>query len=175
MDGLDVDFSELEINQANITDSKNDCLDLSFGKYKLGKINLSNCGDKGLSVGEKSFVQIDDIKVKNSIVGVASKDVANSRGVPVVFAETWNDTITGDMQKYIFRIAPLSSWASGVIWKFAAQAPGVKSVVIVTENTDYGIPAAEECAKVLSSKGISSVTFGVDIGTQDFAGIVERV
>ena len=74
MDGLDVDFSELEINQANITDSKNDCLDLSFGKYKLGKINLSNCGDKGLSVGEKSFVQIDDIKVKNSIVGVASKD-----------------------------------------------------------------------------------------------------
>ena len=111
----------------------------------------------------------------HSSVGVASKDVANSRGIPVVFAETWNDTITGDMQKYIFRIAPLSSWASGVIWKFAAQAPGVKSVVIVTENTDYGIPAAEECAKGLSSKGISSVTFGVDIGTQDFAGIVERV
>ena len=73
----------------------------------------------------------------HSSVGVASKDVANSRGIPVVFAETWNDTITGDMQKYIFRIAPLSSWASGVIWKFAAQAPGVKSVVIVTENTDY--------------------------------------
>ena len=111
----------------------------------------------------------------HSSVGVASKDVANSRGIPVVFAETWNDTITGDMQKYIFRIAPLSSWASGVIWKFAAQAPGVKSVVIVTENTDYGIPAAAECAKGLSSKGISSVTFGVDIGTQDFAGIVERV
>ena len=111
----------------------------------------------------------------HSSVGVASKDVANSRGIPVVFAETWNDTITGDMQKYIFRIAPLSSWASGVIWKFAAQAPGVKYVAIVTENTDYGIPAAAECAKGLSSKGISSVTFGVDIGTQDFAGIVERV
>ena len=111
----------------------------------------------------------------HSSVGVASKDVANSRGIPVVFAETWNDTITGDMQKYIFRIAPLSSWASGVIWKFAAQAPGVKSVVIVTENTDYGIPAAAECADGLSKSGIASVTFGVDIGTQDFAGIVERV
>ena len=111
----------------------------------------------------------------HSSVGVASKDVANSRGIPVVFAETWNDTITGDMQKYIFRIAPLSSWASGVIWKFAAQAPGVKSVVIVTENTDYGIPAAAECAEGLSKSGIASVTFGVDIGTQDFAGIVERV
>jgi ABC-type branched-subunit amino acid transport system substrate-binding protein len=47
--------------------------------------------------------------------------------------------------------------------------------VIVTENTDYGIPAAAECEKGLASKGISSTTFGVDIGTQDFAGIVERV
>ena len=111
----------------------------------------------------------------HSSVGVAGKDVANDRGVPVVFAETWNDTITGDKQKYIFRIAPLSSWASGVIWKFAAQAPGVKKVVIITENTDYGIPAAAECEKGLGSKGISTVTFGVDIGTQDFAGIVERV
>lgn len=101
--------------------------------------------------------------------------MANDRGIPVVFAETWNDTITGDKQKYIFRIAPLSSWASGVIWKFAAQAPGVKKVAIVTENTDYGIPAAAECEKGLKSKGIDSVTFGVDIGTQDFAGIVERV
>ncbi|MCH2484165.1 MAG: ABC transporter substrate-binding protein, partial [Gammaproteobacteria bacterium] len=64
-------------------------------------------------------------------------------------AETWNDTITGDKQKYIFRIAPLSSWASGVIWKFAAQAPGVKQVGIVTEYTDYGIPAAAECEKGL--------------------------
>ena len=111
----------------------------------------------------------------HSSVGVAGKDIANDRGIPVVFAETWNDTITGDKQKYIFRIAPLSSWASGVIWKFAAQAPGVKKVVIVTENTDYGIPAAAECEKGLASKGISSTTFGVDIGTQDFAGIVERV
>ena len=111
----------------------------------------------------------------HSSVGVAGKDVANDRGVPVVFAETWNDTITGDKQKYIFRIAPLSSWASGVIWKFAAQAPGVKKVVIITENTDYGMPAAAECEKVLGSKGIDSVTFGGDIGTQAFAGIVERV
>ena len=38
--------------------------------------------------------------------------LADARGIPVVFAETWNDTITGDKQKYIFRIAPLSSWTS---------------------------------------------------------------
>lgn len=134
--------------------------------------------EKATAMMEKLITQDRVIAVGggyHSSVGVASKDVANARGIPVVFAETWNDTITGDKQKYIFRIAPLSSWASGVIWQFAAQAPGVKKVAIVTENTDYGIPAAKECEVGLGSKGISSVTFGVDIGTQDFAGIVERV
>jgi len=134
--------------------------------------------EKATAMMEKLITQDGVVAVGggyHSSVGVASKDVANARGIPVVFAETWNDTITGDKQKYIFRIAPLSSWASGVIWQFAAQAPGVKKVAIVTENTDYGIPAAKECEVGLGTKGISSVTFGVDIGTQDFAGIVERV
>jgi ABC-type branched-subunit amino acid transport system substrate-binding protein len=111
----------------------------------------------------------------HSSVGVASKDVADARGVPVVFAETWNDTITGDKQKYIFRIAPLSSWASATIWQAGLLVPGIKKAAILTENTDYGIPAAEETAKGLKSGGVSSVTFSVDIGTQDYAGIVERI
>lgn len=134
--------------------------------------------EKATAMMEKLITQDGVVAVGggyHSSVGVASKDVANARGIPVVFAETWNDTITGDKQKYIFRIAPLSSWASGVIWQFAAQAPGVKKVAIVTENTDYGIPAAKECEVGLGTRGIDSVTFGVDIGTQDFAGIVERV
>ena len=48
-------------------------------------------------------------------------------------------------------------------------------VVILTENTDYGIPAAENTTALLDGAGIAAVTFSVDIGTQDFAGIVERV
>lgn len=111
----------------------------------------------------------------HSSVGVASKDVADARGVPVVFAETWNDTITGDKQKYIFRIAPLSSWASATIWQFALTVPDVKKVAILTENTDYGIPASQETARGLETGGVESVTFSVDIGTQDYAGIVQRI
>lgn len=134
--------------------------------------------EKATAVMEKLITQDGVVAVGgayHSSVGVASKDVANARKIPVVFAETWNDTITGDKQKFIFRIAPLSSWASGVIWKWASLTPGVKKVVIVTENTDYGIPAAQETTKGLESKGIKSATFSVDIGTQDFAGIVERI
>lgn len=111
----------------------------------------------------------------HSSVGVASKDIADARGVPVVYAETWNDTITGDKQKYIFRIAPLSSWASSMIWEHALTVPGIEKVAILTENTDYGIPAAEETSSGLNANGVETVTFSVDIGTQDYAGIVQRI
>ncbi|HEX9790810.1 MAG TPA: ABC transporter substrate-binding protein [Kiloniellales bacterium] len=134
--------------------------------------------EKAVAVMEKLITQDKVVGVGggyHSSVGVASKGVADARGVPVVFAETWNDTITGDKQKYIFRIAPLSSWASASLWKAALLVPDIKKVAILTENTDYGIPAAEETTMGLKSGGVSAVTFSVDIGTQDYAGIVERI
>ena len=134
--------------------------------------------EKGAALMEKFISQDGVVAVGggyHSSVGVASKDVAQRLGVPTVFAETWNDTITGDKQKYIFRIAPLSSWASATIWQFALTVPGVEKVAILTENTDYGIPASQETAKGLESGGVESTTFSVDIGTQDYAGIVQRI
>ena len=134
--------------------------------------------EKASALMEKLITQDGVVAVGgayHSSVGVASKDVADNRKIPVVFAETWNDTITGDKQKYIFRIAPLSSWASSTLWKAALMLPNIKKVALLTENTDYGIPAAQETAKGLTSGGVETVTFSVDIGTQDYAGIVERM
>ena len=134
--------------------------------------------EKASAVMEKLITQDGVVAVGggyHSSVGVAAKDVANARKIPTVFAETWNDTITGDKQQYIFRIAPLSSWASATLWKAALRVPGIKKVAIVTENTDYGIPAAAETKKGLASGGVEAEIFGVDIGMQDFSGIVERV
>ena len=134
--------------------------------------------ERGAAVMERLIAQDGVVAVGggyHSSVGVAAKDVADARGVPVVFAETWNDTITGDKQKYIFRIAPLSSWASGTIYQFALTLPGIEKVAILTENTDYGIPASEETKRGLAEGGVDSVIFSVDIGTQDYAGIVNRI
>lgn len=134
--------------------------------------------EKGAALMEKFITQDGVVAVGggyHSSVGVASKGVADARKIPVVFAETWNDTITGDKQKYIFRIAPLSSWASSTLWKFAGLAPNVKKVAISTENTDYGIPASQETQQGLASLGIESEIFSVDIGTQDFSGIIQRI
>ena len=73
-DALDLDFSTVNINNIYINNSKNDCADFSFGNYDINQFNLSNCGDKALSVGERSILTSNEITIKDSKMGIASKD-----------------------------------------------------------------------------------------------------
>ena len=73
-DALDVDFSNLKFKNIKIKSAKNDCVDVSYGNYKIEKFYSENCGDKALSVGEKSDLHLNEIFSNNSKVGIASKD-----------------------------------------------------------------------------------------------------
>ena len=73
-DGLDIDFSSLSIEHIEVDNSLNDCLDLSFGNYFVKNLELNYCGDKGVSVGEKSVAKFEIANISNSNIGIASKD-----------------------------------------------------------------------------------------------------
>ncbi len=146
-------------------------------------VDTEGLPERGTAVTERLINQDAVVAIGggyHSSVGVAAKEVAHDNGVPVVFAETWNDTITSVQYPEVFRIAPLNSEVSAVDVKFIQWlrdevGTRLEKIVILTENTDYGIPAAEETTRLLGELGIEAVTFGVDIGAQDFAGIIERV
>ena len=91
-DGLDIDFSEIKINDVKISKSNNDCLDVSLGIYLFKKLDLSECGDKGLSVGEDSTVNISKLKINGSETGVATKDSS--------YAQIENSTINNVVNCY---------------------------------------------------------------------------
>ena len=73
-DAVDADFSNLEFDVLSVEGSINDCLDVSFGNYNLKNVSLNNCGDKGISVGENSILKSNKTFIRNSKIGVASKD-----------------------------------------------------------------------------------------------------
>ena len=73
-DAIDIDFSLLKINSILVSNAGNDCLDVSSGKYEINDINASGCLDKGISAGEKSELQIQNINIDESLFGVVSKD-----------------------------------------------------------------------------------------------------
>ena len=139
--------------------------------------------ERGTAGAERLINQDNVIAIaggSHSSVGVAAKEVVHDNGIPIVLVNTWNDTITSVQYPEVFRIAPLSSEVSTIdvnFMKWLRDDVGITldKVVLLTENTDYGIPAAEDTTRLLAEVGIDSVTFGVDIGTQDFAGIIERI
>jgi hypothetical protein len=77
-DGLDADFSNLEIKKINVNVAGNDCSDFSYGNYNVYFANLNSCGDKAISIGENSKFISNKVKLKNSIIGIATKDSSSA-------------------------------------------------------------------------------------------------
>ncbi len=73
-DGVDADFSFLNIQNISVSETLNDCADFSYGKYNITYSEFIKCGDKAASVGEKSQINLKKLLVSNSNTGIASKD-----------------------------------------------------------------------------------------------------
>lgn len=73
-DSIDIDFGIGEIHHAEFKHIGNDAIDLSGSFATLENIVLNNVGDKFISIGEESNVNISKMNGNNSYVGIASKD-----------------------------------------------------------------------------------------------------
>jgi hypothetical protein len=75
-DAVDFDFVENESGIFNsiFDDNLNDGIDVSGSRINLQDNVITNNQDKGLSAGEKSFVDIDNNLIANNLIGIASKD-----------------------------------------------------------------------------------------------------
>jgi len=76
-DAVDFDFSTGEIENLSIDGSNGDGLDFSGSIFDLKDVSCASVKDKCISAGEASKLNIDTLSVKNSGVGVASKDGSN--------------------------------------------------------------------------------------------------
>lgn len=73
-DALDIDFSYISMDVVNITTAGNDCVDVSGGDYTVSAAVLSQCRDKGISVGEQSDFSANKIKIDSVGIGISAKD-----------------------------------------------------------------------------------------------------
>ena len=64
-----MDFSKIVIDNINIKNALNDCIDFSYGG-KILHSSLKYCGDKAVSVGEKSIANFGSINLQNAKTGL---------------------------------------------------------------------------------------------------------
>ena len=73
-DAFDADFSVGDIIKTSFENSGNDAIDLSGSIVQLLDINIDGVSDKAISLGEKSETSGSKILIKNSNLGISSKD-----------------------------------------------------------------------------------------------------
>ena len=124
----------------------------------------------------------------HSAVALALMKLTQENGIPTLFAGPWNDNITAngiieyegrpprieDGVDYIFRTSPANSMVAVVAADWMIDL-GLDDVIIMTENTDYGIPAAADERALLEAAGIAVEQYNIELGTEDFVPILSRV
>tara|TARA_X000000368_G_scaffold387298_1_gene347910 strand:+ start:710 stop:3400 length:2691 start_codon:yes stop_codon:yes gene_type:complete len=73
-DAVDIDFSTGTIADSTFLDIGNDSIDLSGSNVQIEGIKINNSSDKGISIGEKSHVNINHIDISNAKIALAVKD-----------------------------------------------------------------------------------------------------
>ncbi|MCY4466984.1 MAG: ABC transporter substrate-binding protein [Chloroflexi bacterium] len=124
----------------------------------------------------------------HSAVALATMLLTQENAIPTLFAGPWNDNITAngiiefegraprieDGVDYIFRTSPANSMVAAVAANWFIEL-GLDDVIIMTENTDYGIPAAADEAALLEAAGVTVEQFSFELGTEDFVPVLNRV
>lgn len=79
-DGFDADFCTGTIDSSIFRNTGNDCIDFSGSTVKISNIDIFKSGDKGISGGEKSFLNLFNINIDGAITAIASKDASIVNG-----------------------------------------------------------------------------------------------
>ncbi|MEM7367379.1 MAG: CotH kinase family protein [Bacteroidota bacterium] len=75
-DGFDADFCRGELRNCFFSHTGNDGMDFSGSEIQVFDCKVLGAGDKGISVGEQSTVQVWDLEVREAITAAASKDLS---------------------------------------------------------------------------------------------------
>jgi hypothetical protein len=76
-DAFDGDFVSGSISDCYFEKIGNDAIDVSGSDLKIRNVSIYRAGDKGLSAGENSTMDVLEIEIKNCAIGFASKDLSS--------------------------------------------------------------------------------------------------
>ncbi len=73
-DGFDADFCQGKLNDSFFINTGNDGLDVSGSELTVFNCQFQGCGDKAISVGEASKMNVLSATISGAVIGLASKD-----------------------------------------------------------------------------------------------------
>ena len=140
--------------------------------------------ERGTAVAERLITQdcvVAIVGEYHSAVGLTMKEVSHKYNVPTIFAETYNNDITGVQYPEVFRIAPTSAFTAQMDAKWLQElgdynGDGEQNIVIVAENTGYGTGQVDNALTWFPEFGLNEPeVFLTEQTTQDFSSVAQRL
>lgn len=140
--------------------------------------------ERGTAVAERLITQdcvVAIVGEYHSAVGLTMKEISNKYHVPTIFAETYNNDITGVQYPEVFRIAPTSAFTAQMDAKWLQEVgdyneDGEQFIVIIAENTGYGTGQVDNALTWFPEFGLGEPeVFLTEQTTQDFSSVAQRI
>ena len=119
-DAIDIDFGEGQIINSRFQKISGDAIDLSGSNIIIKDIIVSKVADKAISVGEESTLNIDNLNISDSRIGIASKDSCKVKGKKIKIS---------NCGLYDFAAYQKKSYFSGAYLKIQAETSCKESLV----------------------------------------------
>lgn len=158
-DGIDVDYPRPGTVVADnyFIDNKGDCIDLSWSEIPVTNNMILGCGDKGISVGERSAPTLDGNIIVGTATGIAVKDQSNTVISNTVFLD--NRIAVSAYQKKNFFGGGVVTVRDSTDWGSQEQTFSDEVSTITIESLTRAEPAAESLpAAVLQYLQLNEVT-----------------
>ncbi len=84
-DCVDLDYSNASLSKIYVKNAGNDALDFMTSVASITDSHLDRIGDKGISGGEASNIDITSVQIENAITGVAAKDDSKIKLQDILF------------------------------------------------------------------------------------------
>lgn len=82
-DGIDIDNGSGKIDNINFKNISNDGLDFSESSITVSNVSFNNIGDKAVSAGENSKINMQNLNISKSFLGIVSKDGSHVKATQV--------------------------------------------------------------------------------------------
>ncbi|MFQ5871183.1 MAG: ABC transporter substrate-binding protein [Candidatus Geothermarchaeales archaeon] len=131
----------------------------------------SGSPEKATAATEKLITQDNVVAIVGEFHSSQCKveiEIVHEKHIPFLIAECWSDTITGLQYEEVFRIAPYSSYVSRISYVKFIQAAGFDNIVMLAEDTEFGVDLDSAMKDALESVGLSYTSNIVSRTAPDF-------
>lgn len=152
-DAFDGDFVQGSIRNSVFGDLGNDAIDVSGSDILVENVDILKAGDKGLSAGESSQMQVKNVSISLSEIGIASKDKSFFHGEDIILKNN-------KLGFTAFQKKP----------EFGVSTIQVQNVQLTTNELDYLIEEGSRLTldgtAVQTSKQVKDRMYGVEFGKE---------